>query len=127
MAPGMIVPNKPPSVLSFDRGCHAAEREKRDEPIDREQHDDRVKLVVRQRLVEALRPPDVGERRGGENQHGREPDDDRLPLIVDRGEAPARAERLPDPAKHAALIGKRGGQFGGDSETGTRNTTAAKT
>ena len=93
---------------------HAAEGDQRHEPIDREQDGDRVEFVVGQRLVERGRPPDIGERGGGEDQHGREPDHHRLPLIIDRGKAPARAERLADPAEHAALLGEGRGEFGSD-------------
>ena len=93
------------------RRTDAAEREQRDEPVNREQDDDGIKFVVGQRLVEALRPHHESQRRAGEYQHGRKPDHHRLPLVIDRGESPARPERLAHPAEHTALVGIGGRQF----------------
>ena len=85
-------------------GRRAAQRDPRGEPVhgDREESDERA--VLRQRR----KPDRVGDRRGGESQHGGIPDHVLNPLQKDGRESEVGVERLLHPGVDASALRREG-------------------
>ena len=96
-------------------GAHAAQRNQRRSPISGDAEDADKDSVVRQfRLAH-----DIGDRRGGEREHGRVPDHVLDPLQPDGDKAPAGTERLLHPGVDAAaLLAEGAAEFGRDQRGG---------